>query len=150
VLSSKPALTLSLPPSLIVGSTNISLSKRHENIGCMNYLLANTSAPYYQDGELDQPLPVIWRLIWKDERYLDGTIPQEETSYLAAHNELETSMKFDNINIRLASGETCPRAGYYSTPVQTNSRRHFNQGDPMPSLSGDYGVTIWQWDGKQT
>ena len=51
---------------------------------------------------------------------------------------------------RVEGGKPCPQTGWYFTPVQTNSRRYFSQGTAMPSLSGDYGVTIWQWDADQS
>ena len=51
---------------------------------------------------------------------------------------------------RVEGGKPCPQTGWYFTPVQTNSRRYFSQGAAMPSLSGDYGVTIWQWDANQS
>lgn len=64
--------------------------------------------------------------------------------------ELEAAeVKAEAQRIRVQGGEKCPTAGYYFTPAQTNSRRHFKQGDTMPSLGGDYGVTIWQWDTSQ-
>jgi hypothetical protein len=53
------------------------------------------------------------------------------------------------VRIRVMGNQPCPNAGYYFTPAQSNSRRHFKQGDTMPSLGGDYGVTIWQWDADQ-
>jgi hypothetical protein len=53
------------------------------------------------------------------------------------------------VRIRVMGNRPCPNAGYYFTPAQSNSRRHFKQGDTMPSLGGDYGVTIWQWDADQ-
>lgn len=51
--------------------------------------------------------------------------------------------------IRVLGGQPCPQPGYYFTPAKTNSRRNFKQGEPMPNLGGDYGVTIWQLDDKQ-
>jgi hypothetical protein len=52
--------------------------------------------------------------------------------------------------VRLQAGQKCTTTGYYFTPAQTNSRRLFKQGDTMPSLGGDYGLTIWQWDEHQS
>jgi hypothetical protein len=52
--------------------------------------------------------------------------------------------------LRCEAGQPCPQAGFWFTPAQTNSRRLFKQGDTMPSLGGDYGVTIWQWDQQQS
>ena len=51
--------------------------------------------------------------------------------------------------LRCVAGQACPRAGFWFTPARANSRRHFNQGEPMPDVGGDYGVTIWQWDAQQ-
>lgn len=64
-------------------------------------------------------------------------------------DESESEIVSSFERIRVQGGEKCPTAGYYFTPAQTNSRRHFKQGDTMPSLGGDYGVTIWQWDTSQ-
>jgi hypothetical protein len=47
------------------------------------------------------------------------------------------------------AGDSCPREGYWFTPAQIGSRRRFRQGEPMPRVDGDYGLTIWQWDKSQ-
>jgi hypothetical protein len=39
-----------------------------------------------------------------------------------------------------------PRDGFWFTPAQGNSRRHFKLGEVMPKFENDYGATIWQWD----
>lgn len=51
--------------------------------------------------------------------------------------------------LRCEAGQPCPKAGYWLTPAKADSRRFFNQGETMPSLGGDYGDTIWQWDDNQ-
>jgi hypothetical protein len=53
------------------------------------------------------------------------------------------------IRIRVEADKHCPRAGFYFTPAKTNSRQIFKLGDIMPSVGGDYGSTIWQWDEQQ-
>ena len=116
---------------------------RLENIGCMNYLIADTTAPPYADQEPDPAMPVTWRLIWNDDRYLDNVIPGEEVEYLAAFNGAHVAI------LRCAAGQNCLREGYWFTPARNNSRRHFNAGEVMPDVGGDYGSTIWQWDAKQ-
>jgi hypothetical protein len=65
--------------------------------------------------------------------------------------ELETpeTVASSGQRIRVPSGQTCPRSGFYFTPAKSNSRQNFNQGDVMPTLGGDYGVTIWEWDEQQ-
>jgi hypothetical protein len=61
----------------------------------------------------------------------------------------ETAAPEAHDRIRVEGGQACPQDGYYFTPAQTNSRRYFKAGDTMPSVGGDYGMTIWQWDAKQ-
>ena len=53
-------------------------------------------------------------------------------------------------HIRVPANGACPVSGFYFTPAQTNSRRHFKQGDIMPSVGNEYGLTIWQWDERQS
>ena len=52
------------------------------------------------------------------------------------------------VSERVLGGHVCPRAGWWRTPAE-GSRRHFQNGELMPSLGGDYGTTIWQWDDNQ-
>lgn len=48
------------------------------------------------------------------------------------------------------AGSPCPEAGWWFTAAQTDSRRYFKQGETMPSLGGDYGLTFWQWSPDQS
>lgn len=50
---------------------------------------------------------------------------------------------------RVEAGALCPQPGYYFTPARPNSRRYFAKNAIMPHIGGDYGATIWQWDGNQ-
>lgn len=44
------------------------------------------------------------------------------------------------------AGHPCPHAGYWFSPAQQNSRRHFKQGDIMPRFEhSDWGETLWYW-----
>lgn len=52
--------------------------------------------------------------------------------------------------LRCEAGQPCPRTGWWLTPAQAGSRRHFSQGEVMPGLKTDYGSTIWQWDDRQS
>jgi tetratricopeptide (TPR) repeat protein len=47
---------------------------------------------------------------------------------------------------RINGGNPCPKSGYWFTPAQVNSLRHFEKGEIMPVLGSDYGDTVWQWD----
>ncbi|HSI57000.1 MAG TPA: PoNe immunity protein domain-containing protein, partial [Ideonella sp.] len=53
------------------------------------------------------------------------------------------------LRLRCEAGRPCPRDGFWFTPAKANSRRHFNAGEVMPDVGGDYGATIWQWDSQQ-
>lgn len=44
------------------------------------------------------------------------------------------------------AGQPCPQTGYWFSPAQHNSRRHFTQGEIMPEFTGSpWGATIWYW-----
>ncbi|MBX8474661.1 DUF1911 domain-containing protein [Pseudomonas cichorii] len=50
---------------------------------------------------------------------------------------------------RLDAGQPCIKTGYWFTPAQANSRRHFQQGEIMPRISDSkWGDTIWYWSGE--
>jgi hypothetical protein len=53
------------------------------------------------------------------------------------------------IRLRCEAGHPCPREGMWFTPAASD-KRHFKQGEIMPSVGGDYGTTIWQWDEQQS
>jgi len=48
------------------------------------------------------------------------------------------------------ANQPCPEVGWWFTPAQANSRRYFKQGEVMPSVGGDYGLTFWQWSPDQS
>ncbi|GFM78324.1 MULTISPECIES: PoNe immunity protein domain-containing protein [Pseudomonas] len=51
---------------------------------------------------------------------------------------------------RLDAGQHCSKTGYWFTPAQANSRRHFQQGEIMPSFSDSkWGDTFWYWSGEE-
>jgi hypothetical protein len=77
--------------------------------------------------------PTWWTLV---ERVSDtgGGIPAQDTDF---------------IRLRCDAGDPCPRTGYWFTPAQSGSRRHFQSGEIMPSFNSAYGLTIWRWDGNQ-
>jgi hypothetical protein len=55
----------------------------------------------------------------------------------------------DHERLRIEGGKACPKTGYWFTPAEMNSRRHFKGGEVMPVLGSDYGSVIWQWDSNQ-
>lgn len=50
---------------------------------------------------------------------------------------------------RIVAGDACSRTGYWFTPAQANSRRHFQQGELMPKINDSrWGDTLWYWSGE--
>ncbi|WP_241822123.1 Imm71 family immunity protein [Herbaspirillum sp. C7C8] len=62
-------------------------------MGCMNYLHGASPAPTIcactKDDEID--LATTWRLLWRDDRYIDGLIPEEERYYRFNQPEVKHS-----------------------------------------------------------
>lgn len=56
-------------------------------VGTMNYLHGGSAAPraYVTTASGSRAIAVTWRLLWQDERYQDGTIPEEEAGYRFVH-----------------------------------------------------------------
>lgn len=50
----------------------------------------------------------------------------------------------------VSAGSPCPEAGWWFTPAQAGSRRYFKEGENMPAVGGDYGLTFWQWSPDQS
>jgi hypothetical protein len=83
--------------------------------------------------------------------------PKDLVDYARAHPDVDAAalaleskpVDLDNRPPSVPAGQTCTRSGYWFTPAQADSRRRFTQGEVMPSLGGDYGLTIWQWDDNQ-
>ena len=60
-----------------------------ENAGCFNYLVQGTRAPrmtrcFTGSHGIPRDVDVCWRLLWHDERYTDGVIPNESEYLLTA------------------------------------------------------------------
>lgn len=62
---------------------------------------------------------------------------------------VNTPSLFSQKSYRVPAGDSCPESGYYFTPAKADSRRRFEQGEPMPQVENVYGSTIWQWDINQ-
>ena len=100
---------------------------------------------YHKDCDEIKDYPVRWRLLWRDERnYSHGNTPGEEADYLTFYEAAHATAAVERL--RCEAGQPCPKDGFWSTPAKQNSRRAFKQGELMPSLGGDYGLTIWQWE----
>jgi len=145
--------------------------------GTMNYLHEDTPAPQYEQDFRNKSDPdygcfckafdATWRLLWKDDRYEDGTIPEEEKGYqfqLPCPPEVENGFNnmdpwkylrrhnlpnplLDGIQIkdmRCEGGDVCPHDGNWWTPASQPGTGRFKKGDVMPVFpSSKYGATVW-------
>jgi hypothetical protein len=150
-------------------------------VGPLNYLHAGTLAPLLRQtyrNPKDKKLgcdsvqtKVTWRLIWRDDRYEDGTIPEEEKEYrfvrpvqsgeedffdvdpwkyLRAH-DFPNPFHIKPTTCTVPGGNPCTKEGWWWTPAGISSdigRRYFKKGEIMPDFKSDYGMVIWQWIGR--
>jgi len=123
-------------------------------VGCPNYFLEGSIATQYKLEGTDQDYDVKWRLIWQDQRYLDGNISEEEQHYvLDVEIELQEteSDQLEEVSVKgyhLSSGDKVPKTGYWFTVAQENSRQYFKKGSTFPNLKTDWGKVYWQYDGE--
>lgn len=114
--------------------------------GCMNYLHQGSPAPtigFEEDNSRGEGRPTVWRLIWADARFVDGTIPADELEY-----------KFEEPKDRppppppppepdityLFSGQLAPEAGIWACEADLNLRVRLKKGDPLPRRAEDETV----------
>lgn len=87
----------------------------------------------YDEQKIYKKVECTWYLIERSENNRASEAGTSQTNQL----------------LRITAGNRCPRAGFYFTPAFPDSRKHFAQGEMMPSLDSTYGQTIWQWDENQ-
>ena len=77
-------------------------------VGCPNYFCKGQLAIKYKIEDSDEEHAVRWRLLWADDRHIDGSIPAEEHSYIKEVNS-------ENVRLTVRAGEPCPRTGYWTS-----------------------------------
>lgn len=76
--------------------------------------------------------------------------PKDLVAWARAHASLSEGGESASTRLRALPGEPCPKSGFWSTPAQSDSRRHFDAGDVMPAFEdSSWGATIWYWDEQQ-
>jgi hypothetical protein len=123
--------------------------------GCMSYLLEGVAVPPAmtideKDGD-SYIRPASWRLIWEDTRYLDGTIPEEETDYCPATERTvapATPVKVTSDPvISLETDQRASRSGMWVVANRLDIRKRFESGDKLPQHEGR--DVVWLWVGKE-
>ncbi len=111
--------------------------------GCMNYLHAGSAAPQASVvTPNDCPdIDVTWRLIWRDDRYENGSIPAEEADYVfvepqaPAPEPVPEPPSTDNI-VTALTGQPAPFAGRWLVQDNAFANITVNKGDILPSHEG--------------
>lgn len=86
-----------------------------------------------------------------DTSYRDHLVyPKDLVDYARQKFPLRAPEGTGNARLRCEAGQPCPNAGWWFTPAQSGSRRHFKQDETMPDVGSTYGHTIWQWDTDQS
>jgi hypothetical protein len=75
----------------------------------------------------------------------DSDWPDAETQQQKPHSQGEVAP------LPAYAGQPCPRAGYWFTLAQHDSRRHFAQDEVFPEIPSEtsWGLTLWQWADDQ-
>lgn len=119
--------------------------------GCMNYLLEGVAAPeaVHADGGDLVSRPAAWRLLWKDERYFDGTVPLEESNYFCSAEPVQTTpgveVEMEPV-IERNSGEKAPRDGMWVVVDKLDVKKRFATGQVLPDYEGRN--VLWMWVSK--
>jgi len=106
---------------------------------CPNYYFAGDTASQYQMEGTDTFEDVRWRLIWKDNRYVNGEIPDEEADYFG-------SLPTSTVPIKRAShpGDVCPQSGkWYSNHLHKTI--YLQAGDVMPGPEYSPSGNLVSW-----
>jgi len=75
--------------------------------------------------------------------------PKDLIAWSRTNTQLSEAQEGKLTRLRSVAGQTCPKEGFWFTPAKADSRQKFAQGQVMPTVGGDYGTTIWQWDEAQ-
>lgn len=115
--------------------------------GCMNYLHQGSAAPtiaFEGDGRRREGRPTVWRLIWRDDRYLDGTLPAEESQYRFFEPKSEPTpppapSEGPTVLMRI-SGEVAPEGGVWACESNLHWRITVKKGDTFPIRADGWSV----------
>ncbi|MDR9861877.1 PoNe immunity protein domain-containing protein [Pseudomonas baetica] len=131
-------------------------ASNHLNTYCKNWYPAFEQAPWHDthsDGD-EGSYVGYWALEAGAIAFLYG-IDDSNISHMVYPKDLvEYARNYKPANAaevsRIDAGQPCSKTGYWFTPAQAESRRHFNQGEIMPSFSDSkWGDTIWYWSGEE-
>lgn len=110
--------------------------------GAMNYLHGGSKAPQITLETLDDNFAVdtTWRLLWPDDRYSDGTIPEEEAYYRfnmpAALPEERPAITETGQLVWAESGSIARASGKWLVETDLHASVTLQKGDQLPLHQG--------------
>jgi hypothetical protein len=111
--------------------------------GCMNYLHADSAAPKAKQETADDIvyMDVTWRLIWRDDRYEDGSIPAEEADYVFLKPQAPEAVAADPMPASSdvlygETGQPVPKAGRWLVDDDLDASVTLGIGDTLPEHNG--------------
>ncbi|MET3654897.1 Imm71 family immunity protein [Dyella japonica] len=111
-------------------------------IGCMAYLHGGSPAPRAKQETETESLraDVIWRLLWRDDRYEDGTVPEEESAYVFLKPDPSSAAPEPEElrgGLRVWSDTPCPYPGVWQCLDKPLGPQTVAFGVPMPRVQGE-------------
>lgn len=127
--------------------TDVPFGHEFQLDGCMNYLHQGSNAPtiaFEGDGPRGEGRPTVWRLLWKDDRYLDGDLPPEEEAYRFFAPKSEPTPpppppERPAVKM-LISGEVATDSGVWACESDIHWRVKVKKGDVLPIRSDGWSV----------
>lgn len=111
-------------------------------VGAMNYLHGGSKAPRItvETATDNSDLDTTWRLLWRDDRYTDGTIPEEEAHY--RFNKPDAVLPpapliwVPKETIWAESGIAAPFAGKWLAETDLSASVMLQKGEKLPLHQG--------------
>lgn len=111
-------------------------------MGAMNYLHAGSKAPRItiETATDNIDLDTTWRLLWRDDRYSDGTIPEKEVHY-QFNQPLKTQEQRPSVGLTdeimwAESGAAVPAAGTWLVESDISAKITVEKGEKLPQHRG--------------
>lgn len=111
--------------------------------GCMAYLHGGSTAPQasFETPDDNPDMDVTWRLLWRDDRYEDGSIPAEEADYVflkpqAPEPAAAEPMPVSSDVLYGETGQPVPKAGRWLVDDDLDASVTLGIGDTLPEHNG--------------
>lgn len=120
--------------------------------GSMDYMAAGQPALRYGEGvyyagDFVGGEPVTWKLVWADDRYADGVVPDDEAPMFPPQTapdfvalwedvEYEDERPKEDRRVTARTGQIAPYSGIWAAMDDLHGRVHWPKGKPLPQHRG--------------